>query len=102
MANNYRRKYLNKWCSLVRKLPHITMIGGYAGIAAFTLCWIGFGFREPDMVWEAFTASSPASVIITMLAGTVASALGGALCALPIYFVYWLLWGRIAKAMRHE
>lgn len=97
LGKQTRISAMHNW---VRKLPHICLIGGYAGIATLALGWIALGFRYPDLVWDAFSASSPASVVIAILTGTVASALSGALCALPIYFVYWLLLGRFVKAMR--
>ena len=84
------------------KLARVSAFGAYISLVFFALTWLVRGYQNPDVVWDASTASSPASVIIAMLAGTVGSALGGALCSPPIYFVYWLLWGRIANAMRHE
>lgn len=88
---------MRKWVS---KLLRVAGIGACYGMAFVAIASLLFAFREPDVLWDAWSLSSPADIGVTLVAFTVASALGGALCALPIYFVYWLLWGRFANGMR--
>jgi len=85
----------------ISKLLGVAGIGACCGMAFVALASLLFAFREPNMLWDAWSLSSPARIGVTLVAFTVASAVGGALCSLPIYFVCWLLGSLWPKAVRH-
>ncbi|WP_340151956.1 hypothetical protein [uncultured Sneathiella sp.] len=89
---------MRKW---MPKLLRVAGIGACYGMAFVGLASLLFAFREPDLFWDAVSLSSPADIGVTLVAFTVASALGGALCSLQLYFVCWLLRYLWPKAVRH-